>query len=500
MKLKCIFLVVIVTLSLTMLTFAGVPQLMNYQGRLTGPGGNPVEDGNYQLVFTIYDVSEAAVWQETHFTIAVSEGLFNVLLGAGEHTAYGPLTEEIFEDSLRWLGITVGQYGVDPEISPRARIVTAAYAFRAGTVDGAKGGIISGDVSINSNLTVDGDLNASGKGTIGTGHANNGNFSFIAGDQNTTYGNWATVGGGQNNWADGDYNTIGGGEHNSSTNLYSTVTGGVDNGASGDYSAVGGGQNNHTMGLGSVVSGGQHNSIDHGTTATIGGGNHNLIEDESNSGVISGGEANSLLGVSPYGVVSGGKMNMVIEGHYAAIPGGENNTIESADYSLVFGKNVRCAASREVILFDGLTFGALRINRDEDNGSALGPLTVGTNSNNGNGAYLTAGGTWTNGSSRTFKENFTPFDGNELLSKISSLSVTAYNYKNSTEKHIGPVAEEFVGAFDTGVLRESDGKRDDMYLSSGDVAGVALAGVQELLKKIETLEKRVAELEAERGR
>jgi polyhydroxyalkanoate synthesis regulator phasin len=60
------------------------------------------------------------------------------------------------------------------------------------------------------------------------------------------------------------------------------------------------------------------------------------------------------------------------------------------------------------------------------------------------------------------------------------------------------VAEEFVGAFDTGVIRESDDQRDDMYLSSGDVAGVALAGVQELLKKIDQLERRVAELEAQK--
>jgi hypothetical protein len=37
-------------------------------------------------------------------------------------------------------------------------------------------------------------------------------------------------------------------------------------------------------------------------------------------------------------------------------------------------------------------------------------------------------------------------------------------------------------------MRESNGKRDDMYLSSGDVAGVALVGVQELLKQNKVLE------------
>jgi uncharacterized small protein (DUF1192 family) len=38
---------------------------------------------------------------------------------------------------------------------------------------------------------------------------------------------------------------------------------------------------------------------------------------------------------------------------------------------------------------------------------------------------------------------------------------------------------------------------DDKHISELDPAGVALVGVQELLKKIEALEKRVAELEAE---
>ncbi len=142
----------------------------------------------------------------------------------------------------------------------------------------------------------------------------------------------------------------------------------------------------------------------------------------------------------------------------------------------------------------------LGVNRDDNDGGINYPIHVGTSTSNGNGAYLTAGGVWTNGSSRTFKENFTPFNGSELLSKISNLSITTYNYKNSAEKHVGPVAEDFVGAFDTGVIRESDSKRDDMYLSSGDVAGVALAGVQELIKKIEQLEKEIAELKAQQGK
>jgi hypothetical protein len=177
--------------------------------------------------------------------------------------------------------------------------------------------------------------------------------------------------------------------------------------------------------------------------------------------------------------------------------GGYADTLDtSGDYSLIFGNNVYNNNDYRAIFFDGINYGSLNVNRDGRDGTVnTHPIQVGTSASNGNGAYLTAGGVWTNGSSRTFKENFTPFNGEELLSKISNLSVTTYNYKNSQEKHVGPVAEEFVGAFDVGAIREEDGKRDDMYLSAGDVAGVALAGVQELLKEIERLEKRIAELE-----
>jgi hypothetical protein len=67
------------------------------------------------------------------------------------------------------------------------------------------------------------------------------------------------------------------------------------------------------------------------------------------------------------------------------------------------------------------------------------------------------------------------------------------------------VAEDFVAAFDVGNIRVEDGKRDDHYLAAGDVAGVALIGVQELYRiteelrektdKIEQLEIRLAELQ-----
>jgi hypothetical protein len=39
------------------------------------------------------------------------------------------------------------------------------------------------------------------------------------------------------------------------------------------------------------------------------------------------------------------------------------------------------------------------------------------------------------------------------LAKIAALPVESWNYKNTTERHIGPVAEDFVAAFDVGTVK-----------------------------------------------
>lgn len=112
-------------------------------------------------------------------------------------------------------------------------------------------------------------------------------------------------------------------------------------------------------------------------------------------------------------------------------------------------------------------------------------IQVGTNNTNGNGAYLSQTGTWTNTSSRTKKENFTDLDNSELLNKISNLSIQKWKYKGSNEYHIGPVAEDFFAAFGLGV--------DDQGISSVDPAGIALAAIKQLIKEHETLKRSLDE-------
>jgi len=102
---------------------ADVPQLINVQGKLTDAVGDPVADGSYSVVFSIYDVSTggSVLWQETQ-SVDITDGLFSVELGS-----VTTLSPSLFDDTALWLGIKVG---ADPEMTPRQRLTTAPYAFR----------------------------------------------------------------------------------------------------------------------------------------------------------------------------------------------------------------------------------------------------------------------------------------------------------------------------------------------------------------------------------
>ena len=170
-----------IVLALVILTvFAGTspaatPTAINYQGRLTNAGGTAVPDGSYSIVFTIYDTPSGGTgkWTETQ-SVTTSGGLFAVQLGT-----VNAIVDTVFNYWFRYLGVKVG---TDPELSPRTRLVSVPYADRVSTVDGASGGIISGNTTIHSDLSVSGNvgigtaspaerLTVAGSMEIGTGAA-----------------------------------------------------------------------------------------------------------------------------------------------------------------------------------------------------------------------------------------------------------------------------------------------------------------------------------------
>lgn len=110
---------------------------------------------------------------------------------------------------------------------------------------------------------------------------------------------------------------------------------------------------------------------------------------------------------------------------------------------------------------------------------------------------MTIAGTLTQGSSRSIKDNIVPLDARAILGEIASLSLFSWNYKNSTpsDRHVGPVAEDFHSKFRLGT--------DDKHIAPSDIAGIALAATKALNEiviekdaEIQSLKERLSRLES----
>ncbi|MCI0330448.1 MAG: tail fiber domain-containing protein [candidate division Zixibacteria bacterium] len=271
-----------------------VPQLINFQGILRDGSGNPVANGPYPVIFTIYDASAGGNvhWAETTSVITTS-GLFSVLLGSAN-----PVPDSAFNNPNRWLGIKVGG---DPEMTPRQKLVSVGYGYRVSSVDGALGGNILTKVS------------------IGSGHSNTGISAFVAGDSNSAFGDYSTIGGGRFNQVYGDFATVSGGDSNQAVNDGSTVGGGRKNFGVGNFTTIGGGSQNFASGQNGTVGGGRGN-LANALEATVGGGGNNGAS--AIGATVGGGRGNTAGG--DYATVGGGTGN-VTSGGFSTIPGGVNN-------------------------------------------------------------------------------------------------------------------------------------------------------------------------------
>ena len=133
MRKKFYLLVVGLLLVLFSYSFAQIPQMINYQGKLTKSSGAPL-DTTIQMIFSIYADSNGSVlkWTETQGAVKVEKGIFNVLLGSSN-----PIPDTVFDGTVRYLGV---QVGADPEITQRKAIVSVGYAYRSAVADSVVGG------------------------------------------------------------------------------------------------------------------------------------------------------------------------------------------------------------------------------------------------------------------------------------------------------------------------------------------------------------------------
>ena len=111
----------ILSILLTMSLCATVPQLINYQGKLTDTTGVGIND-TLTMTFRIYDAQSggAPLWTETHPNVPIVKGLFDTQLGS-----VTPL--DLMFDTLYYLELEINS----DTLAPRVTLVSAPYAFRA---------------------------------------------------------------------------------------------------------------------------------------------------------------------------------------------------------------------------------------------------------------------------------------------------------------------------------------------------------------------------------
>jgi microcystin-dependent protein len=136
-----------VTLMLALSAIAqSVPNLINYQGRLTDQTGAPLVPGFYGIQFKLWDspspTTAKLIWAQQQTVALQSNGVFNVILGspgggslAGVTAAVNDLTNA-FTANNRYLGLTVvsntsGVVASPSEILPRQQLLSVPFAVQA---------------------------------------------------------------------------------------------------------------------------------------------------------------------------------------------------------------------------------------------------------------------------------------------------------------------------------------------------------------------------------
>jgi hypothetical protein len=117
--------------------FAILPTTINYQGYLTDSHSSPVPNGSYDMRFYLFDAETGGnqLWNipsGEQQSVSVNGGIYNVQLGAVE-----PLDSTIFVDGEIWLEIAIYRPSTTSweTLSPRQKITSTAFAFKAGDAD-----------------------------------------------------------------------------------------------------------------------------------------------------------------------------------------------------------------------------------------------------------------------------------------------------------------------------------------------------------------------------
>ena len=99
---------------------------------------------------------------------------------------------------------------------------------------------------------------------------------------------------------------------------------------------------------------------------------------------------------------------------------------------------------------------------------------------------ITLNGTVIHSSDRNRKEDIKEVNYREILALVNELPVSTWQYKGQTDRHLGPMAQDFYASFGLG--------QGDTGIATIDADGVALAAIKGILSEMETMKNEIEAL------
>lgn len=332
---------------------------------------------------------------------------------------------------------------------------------------------------------------------MGFNTTSNGAFSTVSGGAtNTASGAAAVVAGGTNNVAAGARASVGGGESNVVNEAWSSICGGLNNviNPNAGFSTIAGGQNNSISGESNFIGSGQANNIS-GSFSFLGSGTLNSIS-SSQSAVVSG-NSNQATGLTSF--VGGGNAN-VASGQSGFIGGGNGNTASGLNTTISGGENNTASGNNSTVggtqandggldgcwVYSDSTGSTTATIANQFVAGVSGGATFWSDAARSFGVNLPAGGNaWAAVCDRKLKENFQPLNNIDILNKVTTLPLFAYNMIGADPSmvYLGPVAQDWHTLFPSG--------KDPLRIDTTDLTGVALAAIQGLHEHITVLKQQL---------
>lgn len=358
-----------------------------------------------------------------------------------------------------------------------------------GTVDPAVLGALSrNSVGGHYGVVAGGANNIAGADPNVTGATVSGGFG------NRAFGSTSTVGGGAGNRTGGEFATVGGGQGNQATLDSTTVSGGSNNVAAGAAASVPGGSGNCAGGNLSFAAGNRA-KVRVGLTGVIG-----ACEGVPANGTV--GDLGTFLwadsqaadfvsaGSDQFAVRARGGFGLNVAPTVANVEMTIQSSPNGADAASMWLKQRGQADG--ILINAGLGTGsnnagffidhfngvnqARRMELDTDGSVLIRSNITGANT----GVTMAAGGgSFTSLSDRRVKTAIEAIDPGAILDRVVDLPISTWSYiaQGTGIRHIGPMAQDFMAAFEVG--------ETDTGITTIDADGVALAAIQGLNAKLE---------------